>query len=69
MNCKKILFDYIVQNESYTSFPKLEQAEDELINSLSDKQKQLFETYINEYSKFYNNRIYYYFCKGIKVKL
>ena len=69
MNCKKILFDYVVQNEGYTSFPQLEQAEEKLLDSLSDKQKTLFENYVSEYSKTYSNRMYYYFCKGIKVRL
>lgn len=69
MNCKKILFNYVVQNEGYTSFPKLEQAEEKLIDSLSDKQKVLFENYNREYSKTYSNRMYYYFCKGMKIRL
>lgn len=69
MNSKKILFNYVVQNEKFTYFPKLEKIENELINSLSNKQKVLFEKYNNEYAKYYNNRMYYYFCKGIKVKL
>lgn len=69
MNYKKVLFNYIIEKERYTRFPQLEKIEEKLLESLSDEQKQIFETYINEYSKFYTNRIYYYFCKGIKVKL
>lgn len=69
MNCKKILFNYILENEKYIDYPNLNTAEDKLLNSLSDKQKELFEKYLNEHSKFYNNMIYHYFCKGIKIKL
>lgn len=69
MNCKKILFNYILENEKYTDYPNLNIAEDNLLNSLSDNQKELFEKYLNEHSKFYNNRIYHYFCKGIQIKL
>lgn len=69
MNSKKILFNYVVQNEKFTCFPKLEKAEEDFIISLSTKQRVLFEKYNNEYSKYYNNRMYYYFCKGINMKL
>lgn len=69
MNVRKILFDYVVEHESYTHFPHLISAEESLVASLTDKQKELFETYSAEYNKYYNDRIYYYFCKGNEAKI
>lgn len=69
MDVKKILFDYVVENESFSSFPLLEKAEEQLISSLTDKQKELFEKYTAQYSSYYNDRIYYYFCKGLEAKI
>lgn len=69
MNVKKILFDYVVEHESYAHFPQLICAEELFTASLNGKQKELFENYSAEYNKYYNDRIYYYFCKGIDTKL
>lgn len=67
MNINRILFDYIVSHERYKDFPSLRRAEEKLTESLSDEQKSLFEKYNDEYGKYYNDRIYYYFCKGIEA--
>lgn len=69
MNVRKVLFNYVVEHESYAHFPQLICAEQALVSSLTDKQKELFESYLAEYNKYYNDRIYYYFCKGIDTKL
>ena len=68
MNVRKVLFDYVVEHESYAHFPQLICAEESLVASLTDKQKKLFESYLAEYNKYYNDRIYYYFCKGMEIK-
>lgn len=69
MNVKRILFNYIVENEGYTDMPELEEIENELINTFSNEQIELFEKYNNVYSKYNSDRLYYYFCKGIEAKL
>ena len=69
MNVKRILFEYVFEHEVFTTIKNLEEVETQFINSLSKNQKILFDKYYNLLSRYHENRLFYYFCKGIKIHL
>ncbi len=69
MNYKRILFNYVFHNEKHDGFLKLVQAQQKLSKTFTKEQKKLFDEYSKEYNDYYLNRIYYYFCQGIRINI
>lgn len=69
MNAKKVLYNYVCENEPYIKNVNLQQIEDLFLNNLNQTQKDLYEELKEEICKRNDRRCFYFFCEGLKISI